>query len=83
MKHIKFVPNKTIINNCKIQNSYTIMSNNIISDKPFINVKKALYPGSIIVIDVNNELNKEFEDIIDYILSKGYIIKSLEEGLKE
>ena len=75
-------PKKIIINNCKIQNSYTILSD-IIKTKPLINIKKIIKPGSIITVDVNNELNNELEAILNYIESKGYTISSLEEGLKE
>ena len=75
-------PNKIIINNCKIQNSYTILSKSI-KTKPLINIKKTLKPGSIITLEVNDELNRELEAIINYIESKGYIISPLEEGLKE
>lgn len=76
-------PNKIILNNCKIQNSYTILVNNVIKVNPLINVKKTLRPGSILVIDVNDESLRETELILNYIESKGYFIKSLEEGLKE
>lgn len=76
-------PNKIILNNCKIQNSYTIMTNNIVNQKPLINIKKLLKPGNIIIMKVNTELKKEIEVIINYIDSKGYKIVPLEEGLKE
>ena len=76
-------PNKIILNNCKIQNSYTIMTNNIINTKPLINIKKMLKPGNIIVIEINKEVIKEIELILNYIESRGYTITPLEEGLKE
>lgn len=76
-------PNKIILNNCKIQNSYTIMTSNIVNQKPLINIKKLLKPGNIIIMKVNTELKKEIEVIINYIDSKGYKIVPLEEGLKE
>lgn len=76
-------PSKVVMNNCRIQNSYTIMSNNIIKSRPLINVKKMLKPGNIIVMSVNNEVINEFETIINYVESRGYVIVSLEEGLKE
>ena len=75
--------NKKILSTCTIQNSFTIMTQNIIKTKPFINIKKMLKPGNIIVMDVNNELKKELEIILNYIETKGYNIMSLEEGLKE
>lgn len=76
-------PNKTVLKNCQIQDSYTIMSDNIIEKNPLLNIKKYLKPGTIIVIDVNKELNNEIEAILNYIEAKGYNIVSLEEGLKE
>lgn len=76
-------PNKIIINTCKIQNSYTIMTNNIIKSNPLINIKKMIKPGNIIVLDINKEVIKEIELILNYIESRGYNIVPLEEGLKE
>ena len=75
--------NKIIIKMCNLQDSYTILSKNIIKNSPLLNVKKQLNPGSIIVLEVNKELNSQIEAIINYINSKGYSIVSLEEGLKE
>ena len=75
-------PNRVILRNCKLQNSYTIMGSSI-KNKPFINIKKSLNPGSIIIFDVNDELINQIEVIINYIYSKGYSIKSLEEGIRE
>lgn len=80
---LTYKPNKTILNNCKIQNSYTIMTNNIVKTKPFINIKKMLKPGNIIIMEVNNELIKELETVLNYIESRGYSVVSLEEGIKE
>ena len=74
--------NKTILKNCKLQDSYTIMPK-IIKEKPLINIKTHLKPGNIISIEVNEELKKELEVLLNYIESRGYSIKSLEEGLKE
>ena len=75
--------NKKILKICKIQDSYTIMPKIEIRKNPFLNIKKSLKPGNIITIDVTRELNNEIEIILNYIESKGYMIKSLEEGLKE
>lgn len=76
-------PNRKILTNCKIQNSYTIMTNNIIQTKPYINIKKMIKPGNIIVLEINKEAIKETETILNYIVSRGYTIMPLEEGLKE
>ena len=76
-------PNKKILKICAIQNSITIMPQIIIKNKPYLNIKKQILPGSIISLDVNSELNSQIEVILNYITSKGYNIKSLEELLKE
>ena len=55
----------------------------IIKNKPYLNIKKQILPGSIISLDVNSELNSQIEVILNYITSKGYNLKSLEELLKE
>lgn len=74
---------KTILKNCKLQDSYTIMPGVFIKSNPFLNIKKTLKPGNIISIEVNQQLKSELPAILNYIESKGYTIKSLEEGLKE
>lgn len=76
-------PNQKILKICAIQNSITIMPQIIIKNKPYLNIKKQILPGSIISLDVNSELNSQIEIILNYITSKGYNIKSLEELLKE
>lgn len=74
--------NNSIIKMCKLQDSYTIMSD-IIRSNPLLNIKKSLSPGKIIVLEYNRELKIEIDTVIDYIKSKGYNLISLEEGLKE
>ena len=76
-------PNKEILKICSIQNSITIMPQIIIKSKPYLNLKKQILPGSIVSLEVNSALNNEIETILNYISSKGYNIKSLEEILKE
>lgn len=76
-------PNKQTLKICNIQNSITIMPQIIIKKNPYLNIKKTILPGSIISLEVNNSLNNEIETILNYITSKGYNIKSLEELLKE
>ena len=76
-------PNKKILRVCNIQNSITIMPQIIIKSNPYLKIKKQILPGSIISLEVNQELNNQIEVILNYITSKGYKIVSLEELLKE
>lgn len=76
-------PNKSLLKTCKIQNSITIMPNIIIKKKPLINIKKTILPGAIISLEVNESLISELTNILNYITSKGYNIKPLEDLLKE
>ena len=55
----------------------------IIKKNPLLNIKKKVLPGSIISLEVNNSIITELNAILNYIQSKGYQIKSLEELLKE
>lgn len=75
--------NKTIINICSMQDSYTIIPTAIIKEKPFINIKQNINKGSLIVLEGGSELENELENIINYVISKGYQIKSLEKVLQE
>ncbi len=68
---------------CHLQNSYTIKPTAIISQRPFINVKQNLKPGALISLELTDELNTEIENIVNYIISKGYKLKSLESILEE
>ena len=74
---------KKTIKMCALHDSYTILSKQVVKLNPSLNVKRVLKPGAIIVISVSKSLNSEIEVMLNYIESKGYTIKSLEEGLKE
>lgn len=76
-------PNKKLIDVCSLQNSYTIKPKIIIKNNPYINIKKNILPGSILFINVSNQLNNELETIINYINSKGYNMVSLEQLINE
>lgn len=76
-------PNKKIIKICSIQDSFTIMPTKIIKQNPLMNIKKSLTPGAVISLEVDSALNNQIEAIINYILSKGYSIASLEDHLRE
>ena len=76
-------PNKSILKICTIQNSITIMPQIIIKQNPLLNLKKSILPGAIISLDINQSLKRELPAILNYIKSKGYNLKPLEQLLKE
>ena len=73
---------KDVLKICNMHNSYTIVPI-VIKDNPFINIKNNLTKGAIISLNVNTKTFKELENIINYITSRGYKIKSIETFLKE
>lgn len=73
----------SVLKTCSVQSSYTIIPTAVISSMPFINVKNNLTEGAMLAFYINPELDKEIINIINYIKSKGYKIKSLENLLKE
>ncbi|MCI9110376.1 MAG: polysaccharide deacetylase family protein [Bacilli bacterium] len=75
--------NKQILKNCSIHNSYTIIPTKIINERPFITIKNNINKGSLIMLNTSKELENELENIINYIISKGYQIQNLEKVLKE
>lgn len=74
---------KKVLKNCKLQDSYTIIPTKVITQSPFINVKNNLTKGALISLEVNNELNTELENIVNYVINKGYKIVPLEKELQE
>ncbi len=76
-------PQKKVLKTCQIQDSYTIIPTAVINHNFLTKVKKNLKAGGIISLEVNQELNTQIEAIVNYIISKGYAIKSLENQLKE
>ena len=82
-----FIWMKTIITNIgpQIYNyCYTEKPNKTIIKKNYLlNIKKTILKGSIISLEVNKNLNAELNAILNYVQSKGYKIKPLEELLKE
>lgn len=75
--------NEEILELCKTYNMHTIMPNIIVTKYPFTEIKNSLEPGSIISLNINEQVKKELPMIINFIKSKGYTITSLEEHLSE
>ncbi|MFV0249673.1 MAG: polysaccharide deacetylase family protein [Bacilli bacterium] len=67
---------------CAINKNYTIRPI-LISTFPTINMKKKLSSGGLIAFEITKELENELPIIIDYIISKGYVITTLNEHLSE
>lgn len=75
--------NRDVLNSCNLQKSYTIMPTEASNEIPYIDTKKLLHNGSIISYKVNGVLSSEIENIINYVVGRGYKIESLEKLLKE
>lgn len=75
--------NKESLDRCSSNSSYTITPSVLISNNPLINVKKNLNNGSIIAMEVNDNLLKELQLVIDYINSKDLEIVTIEQLLDE
>ena len=70
-----------ILNICSMNKMHTIIPTFIAND--FHDIKKNLSSGSIISLDVNDKLVKEFDYIINYINKKGFDIVNLDNLLEE
>ncbi|MBR6949258.1 MAG: hypothetical protein IKH54_03635 [Bacilli bacterium] len=75
--------NKKLLNVCKKYKYYTIIPSITLNNSPTATIKKELSNGSIILVEITNEIKKELDYIIYYIKSKGYDIISLNDLLKE
>ena len=74
---------KDILENCSNYQHYTIYPEIQIQDHFYKNVKKELKAGSLLTFSINEELKKNLDVILNYILSKGYQIETLEKHLEE
>ncbi|MDO4996284.1 MAG: hypothetical protein Q4E69_03820 [Bacilli bacterium] len=68
---------------CRRHNMHTIIPNIVLSNNPTINIKKNISNGSIILINITNDILKELDYIVNYIEGKGYTITSLNRLLVE
>ena len=76
--------NKTdIASICSLSNDFTVVPNIILKNNFVSNVKDNLQNGSIISITINDSNKSELPILINYIISKGYEIKTLNEHLSE
>lgn len=68
---------------CSKNNDYTVIPNIILKNNFLNNIKNDLEKGSIISISINDSNKQELPILINYILSKGFSIKPLNEHLDE
>lgn len=72
--------NKNNLNVCSYTDMYTVMPN---LNGSYNEIKTKLENGSIILFDTTSNITNELSYMIDFIISKGYNILSLEELLTE
>lgn len=75
--------NEEILKVCKKFKMHTIIPTIKLQKNSINIIKKELTNGSIIAIDINNELKKDLDYIINYIKSKGYSFQRLDKLLEE
>lgn len=75
--------NKDALMLCSINSNYSIKSSIIVDDNPTIKIKENLSAGSLIALEVTDELVNELPVILTFINSKGYKIATLGEHLQE
>lgn len=68
---------------CSLSNDFTVIPSIVLKSNFISNVKDKIQNGSIISITVNDSNKKELPILINYIISKGYEIKTLNEHLNE
>jgi len=72
-----------ILNICNNNKSYTIAPSIIVKNNPYINIKNNIKNGSIISLEITDELIKELPLIIEYISSRDLEFITLNELLDE
>ena len=75
--------NITTLNTCKKQKMHTIYPTIITNNHAYNNIKNNITNGSLILLEANTKTIDEFPQIINFIVSKGYKILSLDQILSE
>lgn len=75
--------NDELLNICKLNKSYTIMPTISVSNNPLIEIKQNLKNGSIISLNVNDNVITQLPLIIEYINSKGLDIVTINDIIDE
>ena len=74
--------NLEYLNYCASNNMYTIKPIEI-SNYPLKKTKEVIKNGSILIYNVNNEFINEYELILNYIKSKGFIVVDISKLISE
>lgn len=75
--------NVDTISICSLNSNYTVKPNIVTSETPFKTINDNLVAGSLIGLHTQDILETELPSIIDFIVSKGFKISTLEEHLSE
>ena len=75
--------NTSYLEICALNKNYTIKPSIIIKNNPTNNIQKNIQNGSIISLEANINVTNELAVTINYIISKGYKIVSLNDLLDE
>ena len=75
--------NKNTLNTCKNKKMHTIYPTIITNNHAYNNIKNNITNGSLILLEPNTKTLNEFSQIINFIVSKGYKIVSLDQILSE
>lgn len=68
---------------CRMNNNYSIIPSLLVNNNPTIIIKENVRAGELIALNINSEIEKELPVIIDFINSKGLVIKNLNTHLQE
>lgn len=77
------VSNKDTLSLCSINSNYTITPSIIVESNPTVTIKEKMSSGSIISLEINDEVIKELPVIISSINAKGLSIETLSKHLQE
>ena len=75
--------NKSLLDICKKYKYHTIIPSIVLNINPTLTIKKELSNGSIILVEITNDIKKELDYIVNYIEGRGYEVISLENLVKE
>lgn len=75
--------NSQFLSLCSMNNNYSIKPSLLVSNNPTITIKENISAGDLITFSINSVLEKELPVILDFINSKGLMIRTLNIHLQE